>query len=262
MNWGCFAKTKNNNKKKLAPRLNILWQHLLNISHFQNLFSFLSWPYYVTDNIPLYWPKWKVHSLVPFPHALVQLWQPSVIVLVTCVNPWHSPLAAPLPHLAKTIHHILPLCPTLPALASVCLPSPSDVGICVGAHPVPRRDACAWSRVSALPGQRWGEADVHTCMHKRESIKPHVKQTQHARLPFPMMESFYPHRPGGSQLEGPGPALRVERQGQTLRWLHVGERSQKESVQILSVWFSLLDAADWWVAMPQLSHVTVEQHIC
>lgn len=38
--------------------------------------------------------------------------------------------------------------------------------------------------------RRSGEADVHTCMHKRESIKLHVKQTQHVLLPFPLMGAF------------------------------------------------------------------------
>ncbi len=106
------------------------------------------------------------------------LWQPSPR------SPWD-----------KTIHHILPLCPLYPPWQPSA-PAP-NVGICLGAHPVPRRDTCAWSRVPVQPGQRWREADVHTCMHKRESIKPHVKQTQHVLLPFPIMESFYPHWPRG-----------------------------------------------------------------
>lgn len=47
------------NGKKVPP-LNTFQQHLLNVNYFHNLFSFPSWPYYVTDNIPLYRPQWKV----------------------------------------------------------------------------------------------------------------------------------------------------------------------------------------------------------
>lgn len=111
----------------------------------------------------------------------------------------HDGSPRPVAPWAKTIHHILPLCPLYPPWqpSPSRLPSPGDVGhsLCVGAHPVPWRDACAWSRVPVAPGQRWREADVHTCMHKQESIKPHVKQAQHVLLPFPIMESFYPHWP-------------------------------------------------------------------
>lgn len=60
----------------------------------------------------------------------------------------------PLAPWSKTIHHILPLCPPCPpqqpsATASRLL-GPCDVGICVGAHPVPRRVCghaclCRWA---------------------------------------------------------------------------------------------------------------------
>lgn len=78
----------------------------------------------------------------------------------------------------KTIRHILPLCPPCPPRQAyapllsprlaLCLLGPSDVGICVGAHPAPpfKCDACAWSRVSALPGRRWGGSGrSHVCVN-------------------------------------------------------------------------------------------------
>lgn len=49
----------------------------------------------------------------------------------------------------------------------------------VGAHPVLWRAACG----HACQAVR-GEADIRTRMHKRESIKPHVKQTQHVLASF------------------------------------------------------------------------------
>lgn len=90
---------------------------------------------------------------------------------------------------AKIIHHILPLCPPCqlwraPALSQrwghMWVPILSSGGLRV-----------------VTRARRSGEADIRTCMHKQESIKPHVKQTQHVLLPFPMMESFYSRWPRG-----------------------------------------------------------------
>lgn len=120
-----------------------------------------------------------------------------------------------------------------------CLPlhrvsrAPTTKGICAGAHPVPRHGAW-WSRVSVPLGQWRREADVHTCTHKRESIKLHVKQTQHVLLPFPIMESFLSKSTQGLATRGPVSALGVERRGQTLRSLHVGERSKTIPSQIVT----------------------------
>lgn len=88
--------------------------------------------------------------------------------------------------------------------------------------------------MSVPPGQWRREADVHTCTHKRESIKLHVKQTQHVLLPFPIVESFLSKSTQGLAARGPVSALGVERRGQTLRSLHVGERSKTMPSQIVT----------------------------
>lgn len=178
------------------------WQHLTNIVHFHNLFVFPSWPYYVTL-ITLYYmgrsEKFKFTVQVYF-HVRRFLQPISHRPRHMCqIMTFASGSPRPLAPWSKTIHYILPLCPPCPlqqpSATALRLPSPNHVGICVGAHPVPRRvrgHACL-----RPPGQQWREADVHTCMHKRESIKLHVKQTQHVRLPLPIMESFHPHWPRG-----------------------------------------------------------------
>ena len=98
-------------------------------------------------------------------------------------------LPSPLCPRGKIIHHILPLCPPCslwqaPALSWWC-----------GHTWVPILSSGVLRVVTRA--RRSGEADIRTCMHKRESIKPHVKQSQHVPLPFPMMESFYPRWPWG-----------------------------------------------------------------
>lgn len=77
----------------------------------------------------------------------------------------------------------------------------------VGAHPVLWRVACACGHAC----QAVGEADVHTRMQRRESIKPHVKQTQHVLLPLPLMGSFYPRWPGGERRAASGERVHVPR---------------------------------------------------
>lgn len=86
----------------------------------------------------------------------------------------------------KTIRHILPLCPPCPprqAYASLlspslalCLPGPSDVGIAPSHSPLGAMRVHGHACLCCQAGAE-GEVDVHTCARKRESIKPHLKQT-------------------------------------------------------------------------------------
>lgn len=150
----------------------IFLQHLLNVSHFHNLLS--SRP-----------PLDLIMSLIRRRYNGLQGEVQGHGAALTTIShrPHHMCQTAmfglgsprPVAPRSKTIRHILPLLPRRARLRQPSGPAarllrPGHVGTCVGAHPVPGRDACvcvcAWSRV-CLGGRASGEGKrtfTHACI--------------------------------------------------------------------------------------------------
>lgn len=113
-----------------------------------------------------------------FPRALILLL--SIISLVTWVkaSPWQPSLGSPI-NLNNTLHPSI-----VPSMAASATINPSrcasrafgDVGVTACGSPcppVPVRGHACLNRPTRPPR----ETDVHTCTHRWESIRLHVKQT-------------------------------------------------------------------------------------